>query len=112
MPDVSIAVDRYGLLVEGDKGLRLNLKRPSPAEVRGGRLADSNQRKSDSLTWFEMSKPTVLIGVSGQPGAFTKRLSVPWRKIPNARSSFRSPTRLRVVKQLRSSSLIGPMGGP
>jgi malate dehydrogenase (oxaloacetate-decarboxylating) len=66
------AVDRYGLLVEGGKGLRpeqepFARKRP---DVAGWKAA--NPGEISLLEVVREAKPTVLIGVSGQPGTFTE----------------------------------------
>ena len=68
------AVDRYGLLVEGGKGIqpgqRAFVKKRS--DLEGWRL--SNAEGISLLDVVRNSKPTVLIGVSGQPGAFTEEV--------------------------------------
>ncbi len=68
------AVDRYGLLVEGGKGLR-----PEQApfarklsDVAGWQVSD--REDISLLDVVRNAKPTVLIGVSGQPGAFTEEM--------------------------------------
>jgi malate dehydrogenase (oxaloacetate-decarboxylating) len=66
------AIDRYGLLVEGGQGIRPEQKTfvHKPADVAGWQAAD---RKNISLTEvIKNAKPTVLIGVSGQPNTFTE----------------------------------------
>jgi malate dehydrogenase (oxaloacetate-decarboxylating) len=68
------AVDRYGLLVEGDKGLRSEqapFARPK-SEVAGWPI--SNPQELGLLDVVRNAKPTVLIGVSGQAGAFTEEI--------------------------------------
>ena len=74
------AVDRYGLLVEGGKAIQ-------PGEVNQ-RVQESFEKKPSDLAGWKLSageeislldvvrnaKPTVLIGVSGQPGAFTEEV--------------------------------------
>jgi malate dehydrogenase (oxaloacetate-decarboxylating) len=64
-------VDRYGLLVEGVKDLRPE-QRPfvrKPSDIENWQL--SNQPSIGLLDVVRNAKPTVLIGVSGQAGAFT-----------------------------------------
>ena len=66
------ALDRDGLLVEGGQGVRpeqdpFARKR---AEVAGWKVADP--KNIGLLDVVKNAKPTVLIGVSGQPGTFTE----------------------------------------
>jgi malate dehydrogenase (oxaloacetate-decarboxylating) len=67
------AIDRYGLVVESGKGVRpeqLPYAR-NPHEVQGW------QQSNGEITLLDVVrnvKPTVLIGVSGQPGAFTEEV--------------------------------------
>jgi malate dehydrogenase (oxaloacetate-decarboxylating) len=68
------AVDRYGLLVEGGKGLRPE-QAPfarKPQEVAGWKV--SNPEDISLLEVVRNSKPSVLIGVSGQPATFTEEI--------------------------------------
>jgi malate dehydrogenase (oxaloacetate-decarboxylating) len=105
------AVDRYGLLFEGGKGLRSEqapFARPK-SDLAGWQL--SNPQEIGLLEVVQNAKPTVLIGVSGQAGASRKRLSAPWQKALSAPSSFLFPTRLRVVKRRHNRCWIGPMDG-
>jgi malate dehydrogenase (oxaloacetate-decarboxylating) len=66
------AVDRYGLLVEGGEaiqpGQRAFLQKTS--DLEGWKL--SGTEGISLLDVIRNSKPSVLIGVSGQPGAFTE----------------------------------------
>jgi malate dehydrogenase (oxaloacetate-decarboxylating) len=68
------AVDRYGLLVDGVQGLRSEqapfARRPS--DVAGWQ--SSNPKEIGLLEVVRNAKPTVLIGVSGQAGAFTEEI--------------------------------------
>ena len=68
------AVDRYGLLVEGGKDIRPEQKpfARKPSDVAGWQVADP--REISLLDVVRNAKPTVLIGVSGQPGAFTEEV--------------------------------------
>jgi len=68
------AVDRYGLLVEGGKGLRREQEpyARKRSEVAGWKV--SNPVEISLLEVVREAKPTVLIGVSGQPGAFTEEV--------------------------------------
>ena len=64
-------VDRYGLLVEGVKDIRPE-QQPfvrKRSDIEGWQL--SNQQCISLLDVVRNAKPTVLIGVSGQAGAFT-----------------------------------------
>jgi malate dehydrogenase (oxaloacetate-decarboxylating) len=66
------AVDRYGLLFEGGQGLR---SEQAPFARPKSDLVDwklSNPREIGLLDVVQNAKPTVLIGVSGQAGAFTE----------------------------------------
>ncbi len=66
------AVDRYGLLVEGGQGLQpeqVPFARKK-SDLVGWQVKGSNE--IDLLDVVRNAKPTVLIGVSGQPGAFTE----------------------------------------
>jgi malate dehydrogenase (oxaloacetate-decarboxylating) len=69
------AVDRYGLLVEGGKGLRPEQEpfARKRADVEGWKV--SNPQEIGLLDVVRHAKPTVLIGVSGQPGAFTEEVA-------------------------------------
>ena len=70
--DRFFAVDRHGLLVEGMADLQ-SFQAPfvkSRAAVAGWQLARSD--RIDLLDTVRNVRPTVLIGVSGQPGAFTE----------------------------------------
>ena len=68
-------VDRYGLLVEGGKGLRDEQKRfaRKSADVAGWKVADPQNITLTDVA--QNAKPTVLIGVSGQPGTFTREVA-------------------------------------
>jgi malate dehydrogenase (oxaloacetate-decarboxylating) len=68
------AVDRYGLLVEGGQGLRSE-QAPfarKKSDVAGWQV--SNSKEIGLLDVIRNAKPTVLIGVSGQAGAFTEEI--------------------------------------
>ena len=68
------AVDRNGLLLEGDEDLQTfqaPFAQPSRA-VEGWRV--ENRRRITLEEVVENAKPTVLLGVSGQGGAFTERM--------------------------------------
>jgi malate dehydrogenase (oxaloacetate-decarboxylating) len=68
------AVDRYGLLVESGPGLRPE-QAPfarKKSEVAGWQV--SNPKEIELLDVIRNAKPTVLIGVSGQAGAFTEEM--------------------------------------
>jgi malate dehydrogenase (oxaloacetate-decarboxylating) len=67
-------VDRDGLLVEGMGGL---LEFQAPFAQPRARVADWNLEKADHIGLMDVARnaqPTVLIGVSGQPGAFSERV--------------------------------------
>jgi malate dehydrogenase (oxaloacetate-decarboxylating) len=68
------AVDRYGLLVEGGQGLRSEQVpfARKQSDVAGWRI--SNPNEIGLLDVVRNAKPTVLIGVSGQAGAFTEEV--------------------------------------
>jgi malate dehydrogenase (oxaloacetate-decarboxylating) len=68
------AVDRFGLLVEGVEGVRSEqapFARPK-SDLAGWQL--SNPQEIGLLEVVRNAKPTVLIGVSGQAGAFTEEI--------------------------------------
>ena len=68
------AVDRYGLLVEGIHGLQPD-QAPfarMKSDLAGWQISDPNE--ISLLDVVRNAKPTVLIGVSGQPGAFTEEV--------------------------------------
>jgi len=67
-------VDRNGLLVEGMSGL-VDFQKPftrSRAELAGWRL--EQPERIELVDVVRNARPTVLIGVSGQPGAFPERV--------------------------------------
>jgi malate dehydrogenase (oxaloacetate-decarboxylating) len=66
------AIDRHGLLVEGDKNIRPDQQSfaRKKADVASWPLSGKNE--VDLLDVVRNVKPTVLIGVSGQPGAFSE----------------------------------------
>jgi malate dehydrogenase (oxaloacetate-decarboxylating) len=67
-------VDRDGLLVEGMSGL---LDFQTPFVRSRAALADWRLEQPDRISLFDVvrnARPTVLIGVSGQPGAFPQRV--------------------------------------
>src|SRR5580658_9526371 len=65
------AIDRYGLITEDSKDLRLEQKpyARKQEEVQAWRNASGEISLLDVIAH---AKPSVLIGVSGQPGAFTE----------------------------------------
>ena len=65
-------LDRYGLLVEGDQRVRPEQKpfARKCSDVTGWQV--SNPQEIGLLDVVRNAKPTVLIGVSGQPGAFSE----------------------------------------
>ena len=66
------AVDRFGLLVEGGKGIEPGQQ---PFARKQSELEDwklTTAEEIDLLDVVRNAKPTILIGVSGQPGAFTE----------------------------------------
>jgi malate dehydrogenase (oxaloacetate-decarboxylating) len=66
------AVDRYGLLVEGGQGIR---SEQAPFARSKSELANwqvTNRQEIGLLDVIRNAKPTVLIGVSGQAGAFSE----------------------------------------
>jgi len=68
------AIDRYGLLVEGGEGIRPDQQSflRTRAELEGWKL--SGAEEITLLDVVRNAKPTVLAGVSGQPGAFTEEV--------------------------------------
>ena len=67
-------VDRNGLLIEGMSGL-VDFQKPftrSRAELAGWRL--EQPERIELVDVVRNARPTVLIGVSGQPGAFPERV--------------------------------------
>jgi malate dehydrogenase (oxaloacetate-decarboxylating) len=66
------ALDRYGLIVEGGQGVRPEQEpfARKRTEVAGWKVADP--KNIGLLDVVKNAKPTVLIGVSGQPGTFTE----------------------------------------
>lgn len=66
------ALDRYGLIVEGGEGVRPEQEAfaRKRADVAGWKVADP--KKITLTDVVKNAKPTVLIGVSGQPGTFTE----------------------------------------
>ena len=68
------AIDRYGLLVEDSHGLRPDQKpyARKRAEVAGWQVP--NAENISLLDVVKNAKPTVLIGVSGQPNTFTEEV--------------------------------------
>jgi malate dehydrogenase (oxaloacetate-decarboxylating) len=66
------AINRYGLLVEGGKDIQPG-QQPfvrQNSDVAGWTLSGTNEIQL--LDVIRNAKPTVLVGVSGQPGAFTE----------------------------------------
>jgi malate dehydrogenase (oxaloacetate-decarboxylating) len=68
------AVDRYGLIVEGGQGIRAEqqLFARKRSEVAGWQVP--HPQEIGLLDVVRHAKPTVLIGVSGQPDAFTEEV--------------------------------------
>ncbi len=66
------AVDRYGLIVEGGKGIRSDQEPFARKQSEVARWQVANSQEIGLLDVIRNAKPTVLIGVSGQPGAFTE----------------------------------------
>ncbi len=68
------AVDRYGLLVENGKGIQpgQELFENKPSDLAGWKLSAGEE--ISLLDVVRNAQPTVLIGVSGQPGAFTEEV--------------------------------------
>ena len=66
------ALDRYGLIVKGGQGVQAGQEpfARQRAEVAEWQIA--NPQNIGLLDVIKNAKPTVLIGVSGQPGAFTE----------------------------------------
>ncbi len=66
------AVDRYGLVMKGSQGLRPEQEpfARNPIDVAGWTVADP--KNIGLVDVIKNAKPTVLIGVSGQPGTFTE----------------------------------------
>ena len=66
------AIDRTGLIVKGDQGLLPEQQAFAryPADVAAWEVGHS--KNSNLVDVIKNAKPTVLIGVSGQPGAFTE----------------------------------------
>ena len=101
------ALNRRGLLVEGGKGFR-----PEQAPFARKRSDLAGWQLSDPqaiglLDVVRHARPTVLIGVSGQPGAFTEEVTRAMAKTRDAPSSSPSPTRLRSAKPSRRIYSIG-----
>jgi malate dehydrogenase (oxaloacetate-decarboxylating) len=68
------AVDRFGLLVEGGKGIEPGQQ---PFARKQSELEDwklTTAEEIDLLDVVRNAKPIILIGVSGQPGAFTEEV--------------------------------------
>jgi malate dehydrogenase (oxaloacetate-decarboxylating) len=66
------AIDRYGLLVEGGKDIRLDQKDFVRRKVDVANWQLSGKGEIGLLDVVRNARPTVLIGVSGQQGAFTE----------------------------------------
>jgi malate dehydrogenase (oxaloacetate-decarboxylating) len=66
------AIDRDGLLVEGDKNIRPDQQSFARKKADLASWPLSGQNEIDLLDVVRNVKPTVLIGVSGQPGAFSE----------------------------------------
>jgi malate dehydrogenase (oxaloacetate-decarboxylating) len=66
------AIDRYGLIVKGGQGVRPDQESfaRDTADVAEWKVADP--KNIGLLDVIKNAKPTVLIGVSGQPGTFTE----------------------------------------
>jgi malate dehydrogenase (oxaloacetate-decarboxylating) len=98
-------VDRDGLLVEGMSGI-LDFQKPF-ARSRAA-LADWRLEQPDRIGLLDVARnarPTVLIGVSGQPGAFPERVVRTMAEFTRAsRSSFHCPLRHLDPKPTRAIS--------
>jgi malate dehydrogenase (oxaloacetate-decarboxylating) len=66
------AIDRYGLLVEGGQGIRPEQEPFVRKSVEVNRWKVTDGKNIGLLDVIKNAKPTVLIGVSGQPGTFTE----------------------------------------
>ncbi len=104
-------VGRYGLITESTKVIR-------PEQVPYARKDTEVQRwrqpngEISLLDVMRHAKPSVLIGVSGQAGAFTEEVVREMaRTYDSARSSSRFRTRLRAVKRHRRTCWTGRKGG-
>lgn len=69
------AIDRYGLLVEGAQDIRADQRHfvRKNADIEGWTMS-LEQREVQLLDVVRNAKATVLLGVSGQPGAFTENI--------------------------------------
>jgi malate dehydrogenase (oxaloacetate-decarboxylating) len=66
------ALDRYGLIVEGGEGVRPEQEPFARRRDDVAKWQVANPKEIGLLDVVRNAKPTVLIGVSGQPGAFTE----------------------------------------
>jgi malate dehydrogenase (oxaloacetate-decarboxylating) len=66
------AIDRYGLVMKGGQGVRPEQEAFAriPADITG--WVGTDPKNVGLVDVIKNTKPTVLIGVSGQPGAFTE----------------------------------------
>ena len=66
------ALDRYGLIVEGGQGVRPEQEPFARRRAELSAWSVGDPKNTGLLDVMRNAKPTVLIGVSGQPGAFTE----------------------------------------
>ncbi|MEJ1976680.1 MAG: NAD-dependent malic enzyme [Acetobacteraceae bacterium] len=107
------AVDRYGLLVEGMSGI-------TPAQVpfvqTREAVAGWTLQKPGEIGLLDVvsnAEATVLIGVSGQAGAFAEPVvRMMAQQCRPGRSYSRCPTPRRAARRRRSSSWPGPTAAP
>jgi len=66
------ALDRYGLIVEGGQGVRPEQEPFARRRAELSAWSVSDSKAIGLLDVIRNAKPTVLIGVSGQPGVFTE----------------------------------------
>jgi malate dehydrogenase (oxaloacetate-decarboxylating) len=69
------AVDRYGLIVEGGKGVRPEQAAFARKQAEVAKWQVANAQEIGLLEVVKNARPTLLIGVSGQPGAFTEEIT-------------------------------------
>ena len=74
-------VDKDGLLVEGMGEIEPFQRRFVQSRAAVVRLDARQPDRISLLDVIRNAKPTVLIGVSGQPGAFSERWCAPWPSI-------------------------------
>jgi malate dehydrogenase (oxaloacetate-decarboxylating) len=67
-------VDRFGLVHDGQEGLYPFQQKLARGQADLARIAHSDPKQVSFLETIRGVKPTILIGVSGQPGLFTKEI--------------------------------------